>query len=54
MEKQLKTPIPETPKLILPTQAVMPILGQLTEQVIELDAKAAENTEDFEQKARLE
>jgi hypothetical protein len=32
----------------------MPILGQMTEQVIELDAKAAENTEDFEQKARLE
>ena len=26
----------------------------MTEQVIELDAKAAENTEDFEQKARLE
>ena len=54
MENQLKTPIPDKPKLILPTRAVMPILGQMTEQVIELDAKAAENTEDFERKARLE
>jgi hypothetical protein len=54
MEKQLKTPIPDKPTPILPRQAEVPILGQLTEQVIELDAKAAENTKDFEQKARLE
>jgi hypothetical protein len=54
IEKQLKTPIPDKPTPILPRQAEVPILGQLTEQVIELDAKAAENTKDFEQKTRLE
>ena len=54
MEKQLKTSIPDKPKPILPTRAVMPILGQLTEQGIEPDAKASDNMEDFEQNARLE
>ncbi len=54
MEKQLKTPIPDNSTPILPRRAEVPILGMLTEQVIELDAKAADNTEDFEQKARLE
>jgi hypothetical protein len=54
MENQLKIKISDTPPPILPRQAEVPILGQLTEQVIELDSKAAENTKDFEQKARLE